>query len=270
MSADKRVPGRSDEEVRRIAERTKDDYGASRRRPVNILRHLESGSVLTIYGPKKLRFIVVDDEELEGVDAKTEFENGVVVITCGRSVRDRAEMGAGRDRMTLAHELGHAVLHHSVPLFRLAGAIGATTLAQDAAYKSAEHQAKVFAAAFLIHDEDATEMSSAEEISIEFGVSKQAAAICFERLQRKAERAQAAERVRKMAEEAKAILLRKRTVVSVASQPITSATRHLPDPCTVCGSETLISLGPTKVHCESCGFSGDQLQDGDKSTEPRQ
>jgi Zn-dependent peptidase ImmA (M78 family)/ribosomal protein S27E len=264
VPADKRVPGRSDEEVRRIAERTKDDYGASKRRPVNILRHIESGSVLTIYGRKKLTFVVVDDEELQGVDAKTEFENGVVIITCKRSVRDRAEMGSGRDRMTLAHELGHAVLHHSVPLFRFAGAVGATDLAQDAAYKSAEHQAKVFAAAFLIHDEDAAEMSSAEEISVEFGVSKQAAEICFERLQKKAQKARSAERVMKMAEEAKAVLLGKKAPTVPAPQIVAPATRYLPAPCTVCGNETLISLGPTKVHCDTCGFNGDQLQDGDK------
>src|ERR1700733_6828031 len=56
----------------------------------------------------------------------------------------------------------------------------------------AEHQAKVFASAFLIHDEDATGMT-AEEISIEFGVSLEAAKICIDRLKRKAERATSAE-----------------------------------------------------------------------------
>jgi hypothetical protein len=254
VSADKRVPGRSDEEVRRIAERTKVDYGASRRRPGNILRHLESGSVLTIYGRKKLKFVVVDDEELQDVDAKTEFESGAVIITCRRGVRDRAEMGVGRDRMTLAHELGHAVLHHSVPLFRVAGAVGATTLAQDAAYKSAEHQAKVFAAAFLIHDEDAAEMSSAEEISIEFGVSKQAAEICFERLQRKAERAQAAERVRKMADE---------TITQIKGKVATSPA-YLEATCGICHLATLLPIG-NKVYCETCGFTGDRFQDGDQA-----
>jgi IrrE N-terminal-like domain len=177
MSIDKRVPARSDAEVRRIAERTKAEFGISRRRPVNILRCLESGSVLTLYGRKKLVFIVVDDSELGTADAKTDFSKGVVTITCQRSVRDRATMGVGRDRMTLAHELAHAVLHHSVPLFRLVGAAGATDLAQDGAHTSAEHQAKVFAAAFLIHDEDAAEMASAQEISEQFGISLQAAEI---------------------------------------------------------------------------------------------
>ena len=65
------------------------EFGVSRRRPVNILRCLESGSVATLYGRKKLVFVVVNDEELEGVDAKTEFSKGVVTITCRRSVRNR-------------------------------------------------------------------------------------------------------------------------------------------------------------------------------------
>jgi hypothetical protein len=73
MSADKRVAARADAEVFRIAERSKADFGLSRRRLVNILRCLQSGSVLTLCGRKKLAFIVVDDSELADFDAKTEF-----------------------------------------------------------------------------------------------------------------------------------------------------------------------------------------------------
>ena len=254
MSIDKRVPARSDAELRRIAERTKAEFGVSRRRPVSILRCLQSGSVLTFYGRKKLVFLVVEDLELEGADAKTEFSKGVVIITCRRSVCDRALMGVGRDRMTLAHELADAVLHHSVPLFRLVGAAGATDLAQEGAHTSAEHQAKVFAAAFLIHDEDAAKMSSAQDISEEFGVSLQAAEICFERLKREAERKRSAERVRKSADEVIAILKGKTTEQRQRN--------YLNDPCVSCYANALIPLG-TKVLCDNCGFVGDRFQDGD-------
>ena len=171
LSGDRRVTGRSDEEIRTIANRTKSDLGVSRRRPVNILHCLESGSILTLYGRKKLVFVVVDDEELGTVDAKTEYSDGTVTITVKRSVCDRAKVGAGRDRMTLAHELGHAVMHNGMPKFRYAGDAGVTALARISAYRSAEHQAKVFAAAFLVHDEDAARMRDAREISIEFGFS---------------------------------------------------------------------------------------------------
>lgn len=134
-------------------------------------------------------------------------------------------------------------------MYRHAGASGSTELAREQAYLSAEHQAKIFASAFLIHDEDAAKMDNAEAISVEFGVSMQAAEICFERLRKKEERTRSAERVRKIAEETKALL----------QNP-----KYLPDPCNACGNETLISIGATKVHCITCGFNGDQLQDGDR------
>ena len=142
----------------------------------------------TLYGRKKLLFLVVDDGELGKADAKTEFAKGVVTISVERSVRDQARLGVGRARMTLAHELAHAVMHHGTPLFRLISEVGPTALAKETAYESAEHQAKVFAAAFLIHDEDAALMRDAEEISAQFGVSIEAARICRSRLQKKAER----------------------------------------------------------------------------------
>jgi hypothetical protein len=254
MSVDRRVPARSDAEVRRIAEHTKAEFGISRRRPVNILRCLQSGSVLTLYGRKKLVFVVVNDAELGDLDAKTEFSKGVVAITCKRTVRDRAEMGVGRDRMTLAHELGHAVLHHSVPMFRLVGAAGVSDFAQEGAHTSAEHQAKVFAAAFLIHDEDAAKMQNAQEISEQFGVSLEAAEICLDRLTRKTERHRSSERVRKSADELIALLKEK-----PQNQPA-----YLADPCS-CGMRTLRAIDATKVKCDSCGFFGDPFQDGDKA-----
>ena len=231
MSDDWRVTGRSDEEVRAIAERMKAELGVSRRRPVNILRCLETERILSIYGRKKLIFHVVEDAELGKADAKTEFSVSVVTITVKRSIRDQAIVGEGRARMTLAHELAHAVMHHSQTKYRQVGASGATELARARGYESAEHQAKVFAAACLIYDEDAAKMSDPEEISVEFGVSKQAAEICFERLQKKAEKARSAERVKKMAEEAKAILLGKRSLATVIPPTPVPATKYLPDPC---------------------------------------
>jgi hypothetical protein len=132
-------------------------------------------------------------------------------------------------------------------------ASGSTELSRDGAHTSAEHQAKVFASAFLIHDENAAEMTSAVEISEQFGVSLQAAEICFERLKRKAERRQSAERVRKSADEAMARL---------GGKP-EKQTAYLSEPCTSCHAVALIPLG-LKVLCDNCGFVGDRYQDGDQ------
>jgi IrrE N-terminal-like domain len=250
MSEDRRVKGRSDEEVRRHAKNAKLDYRVDRIRPVNVLRVLRSGSVQTLYGRKKLFFKIVDDELLGSSDAKTESSKESVTITCKRSVERDAELGVGRPRMTLAHELGHAVMHSGEPNFRHAGAQGKTALSEATPYVSAEHQAKVFASAFLIHDEDAAGMA-AEEIAIEFGVSLEAAKICFDRLLEKAERARSVERVLKMNEEVKAVLLGKKT--------------YLEDICTVCHQPTLLLEGNGQVSCDTCGFRGNRYQDGDRA-----
>jgi IrrE N-terminal-like domain len=255
VSDDWRVTGRSDEEVRAIAERTKSECGVARLRPVNVLRILKSGSIPTLYGRKKLVFNVVDDEDLGTIDGKTEFSSDTVTISIKRSVRDRAEMGVGRDRMTLAHELGHGVMHHGAPKFRHAGAIGATTLSKVSAFESAEHQAKIFAAAFLIHDDAAATLASALDISLEFGVSLQAAEICFDRLAKAAEHAQSAERVQKINREIKAALL---------GQPKSKQMTYLDDICTSCRKATLVPID-NKVLCDTCGFVGDRYQDGDEA-----
>jgi hypothetical protein len=136
MSEDRRVKGRSDEEVRRHTKNTKLDYRVDRLRPVNILRLLRSGSVLTLHGRKKLVFKVVDDEVPGKIDAKTETSKDTVTITCKRSVERDAALGVGRPRMTLAHELGHAVMHSGEPNFWHADAQGKTVLSEDTPYIS--------------------------------------------------------------------------------------------------------------------------------------
>ena len=255
MADDRRVKGRSDDEVRRHAKNSKVDYRVDRIYPVNILRILRSGSVQTLYGRKKLFFKVVEDEELGTVDGKTEFSVDTVTITCKRCVEERAAVGVGRDRMTLAHELGHAVMHSREAAFRHTGATGTTSISGISAYESAEHQAKVFAAAFLIHDDVAARMS-AKEISEHFGVSLEAAELCFDRLLKKAERARSAERVLKMSQEVKAALLGN-------SKPKSAA--YLEDICIVCSQQTLIPRTGNKVSCDTCGFDGDRYQDGDRA-----
>jgi Zn-dependent peptidase ImmA (M78 family) len=130
-------------------------------------------------------------------DGKTEFAADSVIITVKRSVHQKAVWGDGRARMTLAHELAHGAMHNGAIMFRNSDAVGTTELSRTNPSESAEHQAKVFAAAFLIDDSIAAFLSSPEEISTEFLVSLEAAEICFERLAEEAEHALSAERVRR-------------------------------------------------------------------------
>jgi hypothetical protein len=250
---DRRVTRRSNRECREIACATKEYYGFQRRWPVNITSILRSGKIRTLHGEKKLAYDVVDDNLLSDKDGRTEFSDGTVRITVKRSVDSQAGWGHDRARMTLSHELGHGVMHASegVVDHRATGASGATTISKVNASESAEHQAKVFASAFLIDDVEASRLKSAEEIATEFLVSLEAAEICFERLQEEAERAAAALRVLKSNEDFKRLM-----------RQLEKPQRHLDIPCVSCRRTTLIPIGH-KVFCETCHYKGDHPQSGD-------
>jgi hypothetical protein len=251
---DRRVARRSNGECRDIANRTKSYYSVERLRPVNIGRVLRSGKVLTLRGEKALIYELVDDGALGLKEANTEqIDDHTIKITAKRTIDFLASCGDGRARMTLAHELGHAVMHAEPGAVdhRAAGAAGTTTLSKINASESAEHQAKVFASAFLIHDKHAADLESPLEIATEFVVSLSAAEICFERLQEEAERATAAQRVMKSNEEFQELM-----------RKLAHPNRHLDVPCISCKRSTLILVG-TKVFCETCRYKGDHPQSGD-------
>jgi hypothetical protein len=258
MSEDYRVTKRSDIQVREIANRTKADYKAGNHCPVKIIEHLQSGRILTIQGRRKLIYRIVDDSEMADSDGRTDFTPEAVVILIKRSVHHMAFLGDGRSRMTLAHELGHGVMHPGGPKFRRAGAVGATSLSIINAAESAEHQAKIFASAFLIDDAFAATLANAEEISTQFCVSATAAEICLERLAREAEHAMSAARVLKMNEDFQA------AIRDNAQQGHVPSNKYARDACTSCGMATLIPVGP-KYLCDTCNLVSDQFQDGDNS-----
>ena len=201
-------------------------------------------------GRKELAFKTFPDQDLGDIDGRTEFINGKIFICVKRSVYTKARFGDGRSRMTLAHELGHGVMHlGAAPKHRRSDASGTTVLSRINASESAEHQAKVFASAFLIDDTMASEIGNAEDISAEFGVSLTAAEICLERLLTEAERSQSAQRVMRLSEEAKAAL---------SGRPELPAPKYLQQVCSICGNETLLPIG-SKAMCDTCNFICDQL-----------
>jgi Zn-dependent peptidase ImmA (M78 family) len=154
--------------------------------------------------------------------------------------------------MTLAHELGHGVMHASDGAVdhRATGATGTTTISKTSAAESAEHQAKVFASAFLIDDKRAAELGTPAEIAMEFLVSLSAAEIIYERLQAEREREAAATRV-----------LQANNAYQALARRNDKKRNYLQAFCTACTSQTLLPLG-TKVGCETCGYVGDHPEDG--------
>jgi Zn-dependent peptidase ImmA (M78 family) len=150
---------------------------------------------------------------------------------------------------TLAHELGHAVIHNGVEMPRRA--LRNITPKWLSPFESAEHQGRVFAPAFLINDLIAKTLSSADEISIEFGISYESAKIYFEELTALRDRGKTTEKIRRIADEFR------QSVTSVASKP-----HFINEVCTVCGNQTVFPVG-CKFMCQTCDNVIDRFQDGD-------
>jgi hypothetical protein len=240
----------SDEDVRKYAKTLRDYFGVRDCNHVDILSCLNQGTIWTLRGVQRLNFLVRPDGEMGNEDGATTFGKGVVTISVKQSVRDAAFMGVGRPRNTLAHELGHGVLHYGRRLFTRT--YGASVAKHLKPYESAEHQAKIFAPAFLINDAFASTLGSAEEISLTFGVSTESADIYFKGLIDKRDRQASAERIRQVA----------RQLADDLRRP-TPQNQYISDPCAVCGRQTLVPIG-NKFLCTSCDTVYDRFQDGDR------
>lgn len=134
-------------------------------------------SVLEIFLPKRLPVVaihIVGDQQMGDIEAITTFEPPA--ITLRESVYLAAARFDGRARMTLAHELGHLVLHKSAaPLHRApAKYINADKLKP---FASAEYQANVFGAAFLVPEWIACEFGEADTLARHCCVSRKLAEI---------------------------------------------------------------------------------------------
>jgi hypothetical protein len=196
MSNDYRVKALSDAEIRVIAATTRQSrpqYLSDGR--VDVRAFLFDTKLLTTRGEKTLIYEVRPDAQLGDDDARTSFALGLVRVTARLSVDNGAKFGMGRERSTLAHELGHAVLHEGPPMARGQGAVGRSPHRYIESYRSAEHHAKVFAAAFLIDEQMAAKSKGPNDISTRFGVSLEAARITWERLTEPKRRRESYERI---------------------------------------------------------------------------
>ncbi|MHC2579150.1 hypothetical protein ACVMHR_003889 [Bradyrhizobium diazoefficiens] len=219
---------------------------------------LESvNEIWTVRGKKPFRLEVVSDAELPDDSGLTIYDGACIVVKIPRRIRHKAFMGDGYARYTIAHELGHAVLHidqlmqgATLPRRRA----GNVTPRWIPKFKSAEHQAMVFGGAFLINDDTARKLSSADEVSVQAGVSLTAARIYFEQVQEELARPAVAARVQRIADEVREIL---------SSNPISPQTSYLSEICSGCGQQKLFPVGH-KFMCQACDTVYDRFQDGDE------
>lgn len=91
-------------------------------------------------------------------------------IEIREDIYEGAIWGQGRDRFTLAHELGHLVLHQDVPFTH-----NTTNSLNMKIYENSEWQADIFASAFLMPDELIKNCTNIDEIAQKCKVSVSAA-----------------------------------------------------------------------------------------------
>jgi len=114
-------------------------------------------------------FVCQSDAFLGGANAFTRHPR----IFARASVREGVRNWNGRDRFTLAHELGHLFMHPEAPAPRMVLKNRAAPI--DDLRKSAEWQANKFATFFLMPEHIVRQFSSAEELAEHCRVSLEAA-----------------------------------------------------------------------------------------------
>ena len=121
---------------------------------------------------KKYEFQILEDSEMQGAHGLTFPDEGVVQIA--ESVYIGACKGQGRDRMTIAHELGHLMLHANIPMARRP----APGIALRA-FEDSEWQANAFGGELLCPHGEVLLCNCASELVTKFGVSLDAAEVNF-------------------------------------------------------------------------------------------
>ncbi len=118
------------------------------------------------------------------------------------------------------------------------------------AFSSAEHQAKVFASEFLMPAALTSSCASPDDIERRFGVSAEAARVCFDGVTRARRRSDLAVKMRQLSSELG------------RGEKKGQSSHYLLDACLSCKQQKLIPIG-VKIFCESCGAVSDGYQDGD-------
>lgn len=108
-------------------------------------------------------------------EAEAQWDSQAKRLLIPEAVFAAAERGEGRALMTVAHEVGHALLGHQGNLNR--GPAGGQAERVSAKLRSMEYQARRYAAAFLIPDTPAVRRLDAKALSERYRVSMSAAIV---------------------------------------------------------------------------------------------
>lgn len=180
MIDDFKVDPRSAKEIEALSLAWRDALGVPNEWAPNMLRLLE---IELPKLPKLGQFALIarSDPEMGDAEAYTQFNPPHIVIR--NSVYQLARKADGRSRMTLAHELGHLVMHPGAS--KLRSDYPPSTNHEVRPFESAEWQANKFASLFLMPLHIVRDFTSASQLSESCHVSLLAAQIRFAELGRR-------------------------------------------------------------------------------------
>lgn len=151
-----RVSPKSTKEIVKIALATRKLLGLASTEKVNL-------TVLVELFLQNDLIEIVEDHELLGRYALTYPDKNIIKIR--NSVYEDLCNGSPRARFTIAHEIGHLVMHKNQTTFARGGS------KTHKIFEDGEWQADTFASHFLINADLVTKNMTASDISRKFGVS---------------------------------------------------------------------------------------------------
>ena len=159
-----KVSPKSLNDIRKIARNFRAILGCTSDEPIDIVRVLEHG-----LGSIGLEYEIISEDKMGSKHGETFLGQDKIFIR--EDVYDNACKGSGRDRLTIAHEIGHFLLHRASDI----------SLARDMdeeikPYENLEWQANAFAGELLAPYEF-VKGKDISAVSRKYGVSLQAASI---------------------------------------------------------------------------------------------
>jgi hypothetical protein len=171
MKDDYKVQRRSAKDIEAVTLAWRDTLGIENAWAPDMVRLLENKLPLLF---KNFSLGVKPASEMGEAEAYTEFNPPEIVVS--QPVYDLARKQHGRSRMTLAHELGHLVMHPGAVKFRTEFLTKPTEFNYS---ESAEWQARKFASLFLMPTHVIREFASVAQIVECCKVSRSAAEVRF-------------------------------------------------------------------------------------------